>query len=304
MRDEGGHLELFEVDDEGIRRLRILRLRDGDRRLRPTVVDGWAAVVDGSGTLHLVPLDAGGEAQEVAEGLGSSPAVVRRPGGGLAVAWTVRSSEPPYRSEARLRGPDGRLGPVQDLTPRGANAVAPAFAPGGNAVFFVDARTGISVLYRANVEPGGFGEAEVARPLMGVSHRAPSLLLVSTAEGLRLAYAAAGFMGTEAVAFTDPVDPDAEPRALVPERGRHALALDHAGRGPNAILLVQAERARRDEAPELRLYRPPFVGAAPVLTMPAPTASPRVAGDAEDFLVLVRQGPRLRAHLGGCDARP
>jgi len=237
------------------------------------------AIIDGDGRVRLAESVAPGRLPLAIISTGAdrrfSPAV--RPfGRRLAVAWTT-GGETMGVKLARVAG--GRIdGEPHVLTPSGGGAAAPVFGAGGPAaLYFVDARAGISPIYRVALDAEGVpASPEVARPVGTVSEP-PELAVAAAGELLLAGYTAIGNSATTAVGLVR-LDGEGSPQPLVRGTGYGPLNVAAASGPRAAVFAADAPKGAPPEAPrELHVRVATAAGPGQTLTLRAPDGTGRHA---------------------------
>jgi hypothetical protein len=258
MADRGGALPLH---------VRTLERPVRGRIAPPAVlvespVRGALAVIDGTGTLSVGRFELSRpslpELRPVATGADArfAPALAMT-ARGLLVAWTEAATGSMRVRVATVDSLGEASAPI-DVTPAASGGSAPTFEAGATppVLFFLDARSGVSPLWRVGFDAAGRPRpATVARPL-GIAPEPPELAVVRVGSRTVVAYTVIGSAASTAIGIV-PLEPrDAEPKPIV--RGE-AYGQLHVASAPHdddvALIAVDAgQGAGRDAPREVRVH--------------------------------------------------
>ena len=191
------------------------------------------------------------------------------------IAWTDGTGTP-MRVRLAMLGLDGTVTARHDVTPQSMGASAPAFAAGVSppALYFVDARAGVSPIVRVEITADGAPrEAAVARPV-GTVTTPPRLAVARAGNRTFAGYTAVGNAAATAVGYVPLESDDSSPAAIVPGTGYGELHVS-AAPGPRAVIFAaDAPTAAPPESPrEVHVRIVDAQGAGPVLALRAPDGS-------------------------------
>ena len=242
------------------------------------------AVLDGRGRVRATEIDPNDPLAEIrlktlAEAADSrfAPAVAALARTRL-VAWTDGTGTP-MRVRLAVLGLDGTVASRHDVTPESMGASAPTFGAGMSpALYFLDARAGVSPIVRVPIGADGTPQASaVARPVGTVT--APPRLAVARGDGrVWAAYTAVGNAAATAVGYLPLDGTDTAPAAIVPGTGYGPLHVSAASAPGAAIFAADAPKDTPPTSPrEVHVRLVDEDGVGPALTLQAPDGTARHA---------------------------
>ncbi len=119
------------------------------------------------------------------------PAIAAGPKGEIAIAWTVME-EMNYELRLRRRAPDGKLGPVEPVTPqdkRASDQISLAYGPDSRLhLAWADSRGGARRIFYGSLAPGDIRKPFEISPMEGDSKQTRPVVAVDPGGGVHIAW--------------------------------------------------------------------------------------------------------------------